>query len=155
MGVRGAPAQDAELKALRGNPGCRPIQQPPKVPGGWPKPPPGLTAPARAIWRYTCKVLGESRIVSTADRDHLTRYCAAQAEVMRLQKIVGKCKLISGSDELGDELKLFRALQSALRTATDLAVQLGLTPAARARLKAPEPEQQDELEAFLRGPSPN
>lgn len=146
MGRRGPAPQSAATRKLRGNPGKRKIAEEVKLPAGTPGPPPWLGKLAREIWSYTVDSLKGSVVLALADRGALAAYCDAEAKAARLSEKCDKLKLDDESDN-----KLMRLCVTWARAAADFRVQLYLTPAARARLKAPDgPKDDDPLAALLR-----
>lgn len=146
MGRRGPAPSSAKSKKLRGNPGKRKPVEEVKLPAGCPEPPVPLVGRVRAIWDYSVSALQASGVLALADRDALFRYCIAQANVETLGSICAKLKFNSEADN-----KAMRLLTTSMRTASDLAEKLYLTPAARARLKAPDtPKEDDPLTKLLK-----
>jgi P27 family predicted phage terminase small subunit len=145
MGRRGPIPKTAAQKRLTGNPGKRPIADRLELPPGTPDAPPWLGKLAREIWDYTVAALKDSIVLALADRDALARYCVAQAQVERLTAACERLKFVDEADN-----KVARLHAAALRTASDLAQQLYLTPAARSRANVDLSQREpDPFELFL------
>lgn len=86
-------------------------------------PPSWLSKYAKAEWRTVLPVLVERRILTSADLGSLTSYCVATGRVRELE--------IRNRAEF--DLKLVRAQDAAMKTARQLAAELGLTPVSRNR----------------------
>ncbi|WP_245264845.1 P27 family phage terminase small subunit [Rhodopseudomonas palustris] len=86
-------------------------------------PPSWLSKYAKAEWRAVLPVLIERRILTPADLGSLTSYCVATGRVRELE--------IRNRAEF--DLKLVRAQDAAMKTARQLAAELGLTPVSRNR----------------------
>ncbi len=87
-------------------------------------PAPGwLSKHAKAEWRRVMPDLTKRRILTAADLGSLESYCIATGRVRDIEKL-----LHSGIDP-----KLFRMQDQAMKTARQLAAELGLTPVSRSR----------------------
>jgi P27 family predicted phage terminase small subunit len=117
---------------------------------GVPVCPEHLHGSARGIWDTTAAVLVGIRVLTNADLDTLADYCATRAEYLKLDdQVRRKLSVLS-------KAKFFPvvvAMRNNAREATaKLASQLGLSPAARARVKAVSPEPKDEGKSrFFKG----
>lgn len=86
-------------------------------------PPAWLSKHAKAEWRNVMPALIERRILTRADLGSLASYCVAMGRVREIE-----LQLRAGFD-----LKLNRAQDAAMKTARQLAAELGLTPVSRNR----------------------
>ncbi len=93
-----------------------------------------LTGEARAEWRRIVPELERAGMLARVDRGMLLRYCAAWADWCELRELLGRSgKVIRGQKGNLVRNPLWLLLQDAERTLTELARQLGLTPASRLR----------------------
>ena len=86
-------------------------------------PPAWLSKFAKAEWRNVMPSLVERRILTPADLGSLASYCVAMGRVREIE-----LQLRAGFD-----LKLNRAQDAAMKTARQLAAELGLTTVSRNR----------------------
>ena len=86
-------------------------------------PPAWLSKPARAEWRRVMPELIRRRILTQADFGSLESYCVATGRVRDIEKLLRN----------GIDPKLFRMQDQAIKTARQLAAELGLTPVSRSR----------------------
>jgi len=77
----------------------------------------------RAEWRRVMPVLIERRILTEADYSTLASYCVAISRIRELEPLM----------RAGIDPKLFRMQDQAIKTARQLAAELGLTPVSRNR----------------------
>jgi P27 family predicted phage terminase small subunit len=86
-------------------------------------PPSWLSKYAKAEWRRVMPELAKRRILTSADFGSLESYCVATGRVRDIEKL-----MCAGIDP-----KLFRMQDQAMKTARQLAAELGLTPVSRSR----------------------
>lgn len=86
-------------------------------------PPAWLSKHAKAEWRNVMPPLVHRRILTPADLGSLASYCVA----------IGRVREIELQFRAGFDLKLNRAQDAAMKTARQLAAELGLTPVSRSR----------------------
>jgi P27 family predicted phage terminase small subunit len=107
-----------------------------------------LPEEAKAEWRRVVPELESMGIVATIDRGILIRYCVAWADWCELARLLERSgKLIKGQKGNLVRNPLWLMKRDAEQTLTDLARQLGLTPAARLRAgvrheRPPDPEEE-------------
>lgn len=82
-----------------------------------------LSKYAKAEWRRVMPELAKRRILTPADLGSLESYCIAIGRVRELEKLL----------RAGIDAKLFRMQDQAIKTARQLAAELGLTPVSRSR----------------------
>ncbi|WP_334437271.1 P27 family phage terminase small subunit [Bradyrhizobium sp. AZCC 1610] len=78
--------------------------------------------------------LVERRILTNADLGSLESYCIAIGRVRELEKLL----------RAGIDPKLFRMQDQAIKTARQLAAELGLTPVSRSRPSIRDDNQDDD-----------
>ncbi len=138
MGARGpAPTPTATLEA-RGSWRAKLRDGEPEFKQGKPSCPKFLPAEAKAEWKRQVRALGDARILTQADRSLLAAYCEAWAE------FVAACQESAKMDfEQSIALGILNAKNKAVDRLLRLAQQFGFSPAARTRIKAPEPEAKE------------
>jgi P27 family predicted phage terminase small subunit len=82
-----------------------------------------LSKYAKAEWRRVMPELAKRRILTIADMGSLEGYCTAMSRVRELETLL----------RAGIDPKLFRMQDQAIKTARQLAAELGLTPVSRSR----------------------
>lgn len=153
MALRGRPPIPTALKILNGNPGKRPLNDAePKPPLGVPDCPDWLHAYAREKWAEVVPLLSACRVLTMADGDVLAAYCVAWAELRLASEILDAegrtCIGGSGGTKQHPAITMQR---TALQVLERLFGQLGLSPAARVRLRVDPTPNDDPLEEFIRG----
>lgn len=86
-------------------------------------PPAWLSKHSKAEWRRVTPELAKRRILTNADLGSLESYCIAIGRVRELEALL----------RAGIDPKLFRMQDQAIKTARQLAAELGLTPVSRSR----------------------
>lgn len=109
-----------------------------------------LSREAKAEWRRIVKELQAAGAIAKVDRTLLALYCDAVGEVEILTGRIAE-REAAGADEK-EIWHLRNARHKAADRVAKLAVQFGFSPAARCRIKSPEPagEEKGELERFTR-----
>ena len=82
-----------------------------------------LSKHGRAEWRRVMPELARRQILTAADFGSLESYCIAISRVRELETLLHD----------GIDPKLFRMQDQAMKTARQLAAELGLTPVSRSR----------------------
>lgn len=150
--MRGRKPIPTTLKVLSGNPGRRPLndREPTPMPGG-PECPEWLDDEAKIEWQRICAELQGMGILSTADRAALAMYCTAWSRWKMAEEQVRKFGPIVKSPEKGFPMKspYLTIADQAMETMRKLMVEFGLTPSSRSRIRRPDDNAVDELNAFL------
>jgi P27 family predicted phage terminase small subunit len=99
-------------------------------------PPFWLSKYAQAEWRRVMPELVKRRILTPADFGSLESYCVSIGRVRDLEKLL----------RVGIDPKVFRMQDQAIKTARQLAAELGLTPVSRNRptVRDNNPEDDDD-----------
>ena len=98
-------------------------------------PPPGwLSKHAKAEWRRVMPDLTTRRILTAADLGSVECYCIASSRVRELEALL----------RVAIDPKLFRMQDQAMKTARQLAAELGLTPVSRSRPSIREDRNADD-----------
>jgi len=110
-----------------------------------------LSEEAKAEWRRVVPELEDIGILASVDRGVLVRYCTAWADWVELQRLLAQSgKVLKGARGHLVRNPLWFMKNDAEQTVSDLAKQLGLTPAARLRAgvvheRPPEPANEDDF----------
>ena len=150
--MRGRKPVPTQLKILHGNPGHRPLNlREPKPKRAVPPCPKELDTEARREWRRITRELKAVGLISRLDRAALASYCAAWSRFLSAQTELAKSgpvvKSPSGFPILNPYLSV---LNAAVKQLNALLAELGLSPAARTRIRAEPPESPSELDQFTR-----
>lgn len=160
MGKRGPRATPTQLKILRGNPGCRPLNKSEPAP-----PATGIVMPshlgevAQAKWRDLLPLLQAVKVMTDADVEALARYCDTYewwlATRATLRKDGDTYPILNDGGEIKyiaqrPEVSIAHKLATQLR---QLEQDFGLNPSARTSLhvEKPKAEGNDEANAILFG----
>jgi phage terminase small subunit len=100
-------------------------------------PPSWLSKHSKAEWRRVMPELAKRRILTMADLGSLESYCIAVGRIRELEKLL----------RAGIDPKLFRMQDQAIKTARQLAAELGLTPVSRSRptMRDDDKDNDDDL----------
>lgn len=160
VGRKPKPSAD---KALRGNPGKRPInlrEPQPHVPSRVPAAPSWLDSLARRHWQEVAPVLLESGVLTDADIDSLALYCSAYSRYRKVLKMVADIDFDAPIFE-GWEPKDIAVVMSGLPVRLEKAEasvrligsDLGLNPSSRSRLSVGKVKDDavDPMESLLSG----
>jgi P27 family predicted phage terminase small subunit len=106
---------------------------------------------ASACWDRVCKKLIDMGTMTIADEDLLTIYCLDWSQLVWLQEVLreGNVTEVNGngnrvsSPEAANYHKYAARIQKAQ-------VELGLTPSSRSRIRAPQAEENDPFQEWLK-----
>jgi len=93
-----------------------------------------LSKHAKAEWRRVMPELVKRRILTPADFGSLESYCVATGRIRDIEKLL----------RAGIDPKLFRMQDQAIKTARQLAAELGLTPVSRSRPAVRDNDHDDD-----------
>jgi P27 family predicted phage terminase small subunit len=152
------PRLPTKLKLIRGE--TRPSRlnhREPQPRAGLPRLPAGMTDRAKQVWRRVVRDYGPTGVLTSVDADVLRIYCEAVARYEQAGALFdasGPVIRATGNGARRSEL-VKNPLAQIVRDQADLvramARELGLTPSARAGLRASEAiGEADPLDAFLR-----
>lgn len=148
----GRPAVPTSIKIIRGNPGCRPLNQnEPTPPPADLTPPPSLQEVGIAKWNEVTQLLTRMGVFTQADRSTIERYCLIHEQWVVVAAHVrqhGMTQLTNtGYSQLTAEGTLFRSLPADL---LKIEREFGMTAAARSSLKVQDAAgPADPLEAYI------
>lgn len=141
MGERGPAPEPQVLQILKGNPSKRPLRREPKPRLGAPDCPRELQGEARAEWQRIVPDLDQIGLLAKADRAVLIGYCQCWAAFQEAGRMMEE-------NFTRTEILIWAKLNERLLSYTR---ELGLSPAARARLgTVPEKADDDTLGGLLR-----
>lgn len=151
----GRKAHPTALRLIKGNPTRRPLNAAePSPPPGRPTPPEHLGPEARAEWERISGDLYAIGVLTLIDRAALAAYCTAYGRWIQAETALTRAREAAGKDEgggIGSELvhgamvsPLVRAADGAMRDLMRYAVEFGMTPSARSKVKATPPSNADE-----------
>jgi P27 family predicted phage terminase small subunit len=151
--MRGRKPKPTVLKLLDGNPGKRRINdREPSAPKGIPEPPEWLDDEARAEWFRITKILDGMGLLSLADHAMVEAYCSTYSRWVQAEAQVRKYGTIVKSPDKGFPMPspYLTVANQALEALRKLAVEFGLTPSSRSRIRLPgSGDDMDEFDRFL------
>ncbi len=154
-GRSGRRPQPTSLMLMKGD--IRPSRMNPDEPrpkAALPPPPSHLSKVAKAEWRRTGKRLLALGIMTEIDSSAFELYCTAYARWVEAETEINKTGVLitkttkDGTEYYGQSDYLSIA-NKALEQMQKLLVEFGMTPSARARVKAVPAPEKDEFEDFL------
>lgn len=151
--MRGRKPKPTALKRIAGNPGKRKLHDEPVLPPDLPDCPAHLTKSAKAEWARVSVLLHAAGVIKTTDRAALAAYCQAYGDWADARVWLAKVtpKQMATEDGFARYKAFVRASNTAVDQMRRWAVELGLTPSARARIKAEPPEKERSLAELLFG----
>ncbi|MFC5993541.1 phage terminase small subunit P27 family [Pseudonocardia hispaniensis] len=150
MGARGPLPQPTNVRFLRGNPGRRAGSNPVKTAPAAPNPPERLDREARAEWRRIVPELDRLGVLGKVDRAALAMYCDAWSRWVALaRRLDTEGLIVTGYRGVTVKNPAWQLYRDAGAMVVQLAQQLGVTPAARQRLRVTEPEDPDDGSGIL------
>lgn len=124
----------------------------PRPPHGPPRCPSWLDAIARETWRELSAVLGRMRVLTKADRVALALGCAAVSDYRRARAVLERegdtYRLTTESGEVIRPRPEVAIASDAWKRARAMLIEFGLTPAARPRVNARDPDAGERSNAF-------
>jgi len=149
--MRGRKPKPTAQRRLAGNPGHRPLNaDEPKFAAEIPECPKHLDKLAREEWQRVCETLFRSRVITQVDRAALAGYCSAWSIYVQADRELQRAGLLSiGERGVAYQSPHLNVLSMALKQMRGFAVELGMTPSARSRVKTVEPPKAaDPFEAL-------
>ena len=135
----------SNVRQLRGNPGRRTTEPRPQPVRGIPDPPSWLATEAKAEWKRVTPELNRLGLLAKIDRAVLAIYCDAWSKWVTASRRLESDGL-TAKGARGHTMKsaVWQLYRDAGTQVAALAKELGLSPNARGRMKAPDPEPDDE-----------
>ena len=155
--MAGRRPKPSRLLDSTGNPGGRPLNErepvPPK-PRRAPSAPPELCKVGKAEWQRMARILHDLGLLTGLDRGMLMAYCKSfeqWVEAVRMADKLGTVILTANKTPV--QSPYVGIANRALANMMKIAVEFGLTPAARSRVQVPQMgEGMDEDELYMFGP---
>jgi P27 family predicted phage terminase small subunit len=150
--MRGRKPKPTTLKLLEGNPGKRAINaREPVPPSALPDCPAFLDDLAKEEWSRMTEILSGMGLLTSADRAALSAYCVAYSRWVKAEQQVQKYGTIVKSPEKQFPMKspYLTVADQALETMLKVAVEFGLTPSSRSRIKVPDGGPQSDFDLFV------
>lgn len=146
--MRGRKPQPTQLKVIRGNPGKRPLpEDEPEVDPEIPDPPPHLNEDALEEWRKITVQLYDAGILTGIDRAALASYCQAYGRWAQAERAINRMaendpntKSLLVKSAKGNPMSnpLIGVANKAMGDMMKYAIEFGMTPSARSRIKVNE-----------------
>ncbi len=152
--MRGAKPKPTVLKLITGNPGRRPLNKGEPQPAiAIPEPPKLLEGEALREWHRLTPVMAELGLISELDRALVTAYCQLWARWFEAEeKLKQTGWLVKTPNDYPMQSPYLTIANRSLEQMRQLSEQIGLSPAARSRIRVEAPPGQlDFGEEFLRG----
>ena len=150
--ARGRKPKPTLYKQLAGNPGHRPLNdREPVPPDELPECPEHLQGEARAEWFRICAALKVMDLLTSADHALLEAYCVTYARWLQAEEMVKKFGLIVKSPDKGFPMTspYLHVANSSLEQLRKLAVEFGLSPSSRSRIRIGDERAISDLDDFL------
>lgn len=141
------------LKKLAGNPGKRPLNNAePKYPLINTRPPRFLDLEARRIWRKMLGELSAAGVLTQVDEAMLAVFCQTWSTyVSAVKRLHEEGDIIVTEKGSAYKHPLVMIRDTAADQLRKFAVEFGLTPSSRSRIKVEKVDEVDELERALFG----
>ena len=140
----------AVIRKAEGKRGHRPIREEPQA-HGWPRVPVHLSPDERLIWAHLMKTM-PAGVVTGCDEYILEAFVVSVSTYHQADELIRKSALmVRGAEGRPIANPLLRIRSRAFNEMRAGAIELGLTPAARARLVKVDVEEPDPMEMLLGG----
>jgi P27 family predicted phage terminase small subunit len=148
MAQPGPPPKPTALKLIAGNPGKK------ALPEGEPKPkvevpeaPKHLAPEARAEWERLAPMLVRLKLMTRLDRAAFAAYCQAWSRHVECEEVIAKTGLIVMTPNQFPQIAPYVTIsKQAVEQMAKFLGEFGLTPAARTRINAPQPDPEPDGE---------
>lgn len=150
--MRGRKPKPTLYKELAGNPGHRPLNdREPIAPSDLPECPEHLQDEARAEWFRIGAALNVMDLLTSADHALLEAYCVTYARWLEAEGMVKKFGMIVKSPDKGFPMTspYLHVANSSLEQLRKLAVEFGLSPSSRSRIRVGDERAGSDLDDFL------
>lgn len=158
-GRTGRPHKPTHLKLVAGNPGKRALNEAEAQPDALiPEPPPELTSDARIEWNQISLKLHKCGLLTTIDRSVLAAYCQAYGRWVEAERVladmarrdpVTRGLLIKTTNGNVIQNPMIGTANKAMSDMVRYAVEFGMSPSARSRVRANLEKQEDDEERFF------
>lgn len=143
MGLRGPAPKPTALKVIQGVVNSRINFDEPQPGEGIPECP-ADDAEVIAVWDYTVEQLRMMKVISMGDRDALHAYCEA---VVMMRRAAVDMTNEGVTTDMGYKHPAVAVFSAASATVRVYAVEFGLTPSARARIKVSDLDKKTSEES--------
>jgi P27 family predicted phage terminase small subunit len=158
MGGKGFPPAPTALKAIRGNPGRRPLNRREPQPAKdvrYPEAPAHLTPAAREEWTKIVPELAACGLLTRIDHVALAEYCATWGRVLEAEAELTKgLRIMKKSKKTGESYPVlnpyFSLLVTLLGQLKGFLGEFGMTPASRSRIQVDKPVPVSDVDQFKR-----
>lgn len=150
MGRKNTPTR---LKALRGNPGKRPLNknEPKPISKIQELPPDFLIEPAKEEWSRIYAEMKELGILTNLDSSVLAAYCTAYALWRQANEYIKEEGiLVNAPSGYPMQAPYVAVLNKQVDIMVKLASEFGMTPASRTKIKTEKTQEDDPMEQILR-----
>jgi P27 family predicted phage terminase small subunit len=150
--MRGRKPKPSLHKYLAGNPGHRPLNdREPVPPSDLPECPEHLQGAARAEWFRVSGALNMMDLLTSADHALLEAYCVTYARWLDAEEMMKKYGIIVKSPNKGFPMTspYLHVANSSLEQLRKLAVEFGLSPSSRSRIRVGDERAGSDLDDFL------
>jgi len=150
--MRGRKPKPTLYKELAGNPGHRPLNdREPIPPSELPECPEHLQGEARAEWFRICAALKAMGLLTAADHALLEAYCVTYARWLDAEAKLKEFGTIVKSPNKGFPMTspYLHVANSSLEQLRKLAVEFGLSPSSRSRIRVGDERANSDLDDFL------
>jgi P27 family predicted phage terminase small subunit len=150
--MRGRKPKPTLYKELAGNPGHRPLNdREPVPPSELPECPEHLQGEARSEWFRIGGALKVMDLLTSADHALIEAYCVTYARWLDAEEMVKKYGIIVKSPNKGFPMTspYLHVANSSMEQLRKLAVEFGLTPSSRSRIRVGDERANNDLDDFL------
>ena len=150
--MRGRKPKPTLYKELAGNPGHRPLNdREPMPPSELPECPEHLQGEARAEWFRICAALDTMGLLTSADHALLEAYCVTYARWLDAEAKLKEFGTIVKSPNTGFPMMspYLLVANGAMEQLRKLAVEFGLSPSSRSRIRIGDERAGTDLDNFL------
>lgn len=151
--TRGRKPKSTKQKQLEGNPGKRALNdKEPQPDVAIPDCPPHLQGEARKEWVRITKELEALGVIANIDRAALAMYCAAWLDYLYASRMVDEEGEVITSEKGGKYQNPWVGIRNtAMDRVLRIAVEFGMTPSSRSRIRVETPSEEDKMASFLFG----
>jgi P27 family predicted phage terminase small subunit len=150
--MQGRKPKPTELKRLAGNPGKRPLNDSePRFGGEWSmRAPRHLSDDAKAEWKRVAPLLASAGVLTAVDRAALAGYCQAWARWIEAEKMIEEQGYVLATPSGYQQQSPYVTIANkALELVKTFAVEFGMTPSSRSRIKTEPVEKEKTLAEVL------
>lgn len=146
------PAKPTALKKLAGNPGKRPLNDAePQFSRVLPNCPTHLKGEARREWKRVVGELFDAGLLTSVDRAALAAYCQAWARWVEAEKQIRENGYVFTTESgYQQQVPWVGIANAALDNMRKFAVEFGMTPSSRTRVRVSKQEELDPFEEWAK-----